>query len=112
MPRLRAIVNEPLCEMNPIDAAARGLKDGDMVELYNNNGTAKARLRITPEILKGNVQTDHAWWFPEGDPEDLYGMFNVNVNNLCIYETGKHGFGTNLKAQLCDVRKAPANIEE
>ena len=39
-------------------------------------------------------------------------MFDVNVNNLCIYETGKHGFGTNLKAQLCDVRKAPANIEE
>ena len=110
-PRMRNIVNEPLAQMNPEDAEARGLKTGDIVELFNDNGTAKARLEVTPEILKGNIQTDHAWWFPEGDPEDLYGVFDVNVNNLCTYGTGPHGFGTNLKAQLCDVRKAERKNE-
>ena len=39
------------------------------------------------------------------------GVFDVNVNNLCTYGTGPHGFGTNLKAQLCDVRKAERKNE-
>ncbi|RDB63884.1 dehydrogenase [Gordonibacter sp. 28C] len=105
MPRMRAIVKEPLAQMNPADAEKYGVKDNDIVELYNNNGKAHMRLRVTPEIMEGNIQTDHAWWFPEGDPEDLYGVMDVNVNNLCEYDCGKHGFGTNIKAQLCAVRK-------
>lgn len=104
-PRLRALAPEPLAEMNPNDAKKYGVADGDTVWLENHLGRAKRHLHVSLEILEGNVQTDHGWWFPEGDPEDLFGIHEWNINHLLEYKCGKSGYGTNLKASLCTVYK-------
>ena len=43
-------IYEPHLEMNPVDAAARGLSDGDMVEAFNDRGSFKAKLRLNESI--------------------------------------------------------------
>ena len=53
---------EPV-RMNPIDAAKRGLKSGDIVELYNDRGRCLAGLVVTDDLLAGVVQLATGAWY-------------------------------------------------
>jgi trimethylamine-N-oxide reductase (cytochrome c) len=58
--------------MNPKDAEARDLKDGDIIKAYNDRGTILNILTVTPRIRQGVV---HAYcsgggYDPQGDPGD------------------------------------------
>ena len=64
--------------MNPADAEARGLKDGDVVRLFNARGACLGGLKIDPSIRKGVVNMSTGAWY---DPEDA-----SVPNSLC-----KHG---------------------
>ena len=53
--------------MHPLDAAARGLKQADVVRLFNDRGACLAGLRISDEIRPGVIQISTGAWFdPEG----------------------------------------------
>jgi anaerobic selenocysteine-containing dehydrogenase len=45
--------------MNPVDAEVRGIKDGDVVSLFNERGTVLAGAYVTQRILPGAVGIDH-----------------------------------------------------
>ncbi|MDX1430872.1 MAG: molybdopterin-dependent oxidoreductase [Gammaproteobacteria bacterium] len=45
--------DEATLEMHPVDAAARGLADGDRVRVWNELGEVYLRLRITEEVRAG-----------------------------------------------------------
>ena len=45
--------------MNPVDAAARGIKHGDVVSIYNERGTVLAGAYVTERIMPGAVGIDH-----------------------------------------------------
>ncbi len=45
--------------INPQDAAARGIKDGDIVKIYNERGTILGGARVTERIIAGAVSQDH-----------------------------------------------------
>ena len=80
------------------------LKDGEWVWIENDRGRCKRVLKTTNMIDERVVMSDHAWWFPEGDREDLFGMMDLNVNKLLnSYLPGKSGFGANYKSMLCKV---------
>lgn len=49
-------------EINPIDAAQRGIKDGQMVEIFNNNGSYRLWALVTETIKPGVLCVDHGWW--------------------------------------------------
>lgn len=49
---------EPLW-MNPKDAAARGIKNGDIVKIYNERGAVLGGAYIQERIIQGAVQMDH-----------------------------------------------------
>ena len=68
-------------------------------------GRCKRVVEITPTILEGVVSTDHAWWHPEGDPEKLYDVFELNVNQLMPWGCGPSGMGANYKCLLCKIYK-------
>ncbi|WP_238369423.1 molybdopterin guanine dinucleotide-containing S/N-oxide reductase [Heliomarina baculiformis] len=58
---------EPLL-MNPEDAKARGLSDGQILRVYNARGACLAGLRISDEIMPGVIQiSTGAWYDPDGD---------------------------------------------
>ncbi|MBK1698933.1 trimethylamine-N-oxide reductase TorA [Rhodovibrio salinarum] len=71
------------CWMNPKDAAARGLSNGDVVRVFNDRGQILAGLTITDEIRPGVVRINEGGWFDPVNPReigslDAYG----DVNNL------------------------------
>ncbi len=60
--------------MNPADAAARGLGDGDLARLYNSRGACLAGVRIDANVMAGVlVMATGAWFDPaaagSGGPE-------------------------------------------
>ncbi len=72
---------EPLA-MNPDDAAAHGLADGDVVKVFNDRGACLAGLTLDPGIRSGVVRlSTGAWYDPEtlGHPGGLERHGNPNV---------------------------------
>jgi len=45
--------------INPVDAAARGIKKGDVVSVFNERGTVLAGAYVTQRIMPGVVGMDH-----------------------------------------------------
>ena len=105
VPHLRAVHPDPIVQMNPATAVRFGLEDKDWVWVENARGRCKRRLEVTPIVNEMTVSTDHGWWYPEADPENLFDVRDLNVNNLFQYIPGKAGFGCNYKTLLCKVYK-------
>jgi trimethylamine-N-oxide reductase (cytochrome c) len=49
---------EPLW-LNPADAVARGIKDGDIVKIYNERGTVLAGAYVAERVMEGSISMDH-----------------------------------------------------
>ena len=62
MPRQRKAQGQPTLEMNPSDAAERGLVDGQPVILRNGRGEIRATLAVTDVIRAGAVALAGQWW--------------------------------------------------
>jgi molybdopterin guanine dinucleotide-containing S/N-oxide reductase-like protein len=45
--------------LNPADAAKRGIKDGDVVRIYNDRGATLCGAMLTERIMPGVISTDH-----------------------------------------------------
>ena len=54
-------------EINPDDAASRGISDGDIVEVRSARGACLCGAVITPELMPGVVMISTGAWY---DPED------------------------------------------
>jgi anaerobic dimethyl sulfoxide reductase subunit A len=64
--------------INPVDAAARGLRNGDQVRVFNERGELRAACRVTKRIMPGVVAiAQGAWWAPGEDGVDRGGSVNV-----------------------------------
>jgi anaerobic dimethyl sulfoxide reductase subunit A len=64
--------------INPIDAVARGLQDGDLARVWNDRGELVIHARLTERILPGVVDIPQgAWWNPDAHGLDLGGCINV-----------------------------------
>lgn len=60
-PNLRELDPEPYIRMNPDDATARGLKEGDIAEMFNDRGHAVAKLRLDPAVKPGVATMPKGW---------------------------------------------------
>lgn len=64
--------------LNPGDASARGITNGDLVKVWNDRGAMKLKCRITKRMMPGVVDIPQgAWYDPDEDGVDRGG--NVNV---------------------------------
>jgi anaerobic selenocysteine-containing dehydrogenase len=52
----------PVLDMNPVDAAARGLVDGATVKVWNELGQVFLPLRITTTVRAGVVSSEKGAW--------------------------------------------------
>lgn len=61
-PLLLNLNRKPVVEIHPLDAALRGIHDGDEVEIFNQYGSYRLWALITESIKPGVLCTDHGWW--------------------------------------------------
>ena len=88
--------------LNPIDASARGISDGDEVAVFNARGSLVLRCRVTPRIMPGVVDIPQgAWWKPDEDGVDHGG----NVNVLTSSRWTPFAFATAQHTAMVDVRR-------
>lgn len=62
LPSLRRRVRDPLLEIHPETAAARGIADGDWVKVETPDGCARARAALNPHLDPQVVVGQHGWW--------------------------------------------------
>ncbi len=84
---LRDIEAEPVLEMHPQDAAARGIADGAVVRVFNDRGQYHCKVRVGSRARPGVVNGLGIWW-------RKLGLNGTNVNEL----TSQH---------LTDLGRAP-----
>jgi molybdopterin-containing oxidoreductase family molybdopterin binding subunit len=53
--------DEPIVRMNPVDAEARGIAEGDYVRCYNDRGHAVAKAVFHPGLRPGGLDIDRGW---------------------------------------------------
>ena len=64
--------------INPVDAAPRGIRDGNLVRVYNERGALVIPCRLTPRIMPGVVDIPQgAWYEPDETGTDRGGCVNV-----------------------------------
>lgn len=95
---------EPIT-MSPADAQARGLKDNDVVRVFNDRGSCLAALRISDALVPGVVRLSTGAWFDpqaaSGDASDLDKHGNPNVLTL---DRGASRLSQGCIAQTCLVQ--------
>jgi anaerobic selenocysteine-containing dehydrogenase len=65
-PSLRAKEGEPLIEINPADAAARGIAHGDLVRVENGRGWCELRAVVTADVPVGTAVAPKGPWAKHG----------------------------------------------
>ena len=64
--------------INPLDAASRGIRDGDDVKVYNDRGALILPCRLTDRIMPGVIDIPQgAWYAPDAEGTDRGGCVNV-----------------------------------
>jgi anaerobic selenocysteine-containing dehydrogenase len=83
IPVLRRFVPEPWLDINPADAKARGIKDGDVVEVFNDRGNLVVKALVNPTVPPGAVWTFHG----PGPQEYIEGHYQMLTLNCYTEET-------------------------
>ncbi|NOZ37788.1 MAG: aminotransferase class V-fold PLP-dependent enzyme [Gammaproteobacteria bacterium] len=100
---------EPTVEMNIEDARARGIEQGDLVEVRTTRGAVPFRARISNDIVSGAIEANMGGGTPVGPK--AWREWNVNeLTDLYNYDEIS-GFPV-YKALLCDVVKLAAGDAE
>lgn len=96
-PLIRELQPEPLVQMNPIDAEARGISTGDVVRVFNDRGEVVLKAEVTegvrPETMciRQGWQSDH---FIRGHAQDL----TIREMNQFCWNSSFYDF-------LCEIEK-------
>jgi len=61
LPTLNALEPGPVLFVHPKDAAARGVRDGDAVVMWNGRGQSRVRIEVTTEVATGSVSLNDCW---------------------------------------------------
>ena len=97
---LRKRAGAPVCVLHPDDADARGLRDGDPVDLVNDRGSVGVVLKVSDEVLPGVVLV------PGQRPSADARRGTINV--LCSDRYSDLGDGATYQDTRLDVRRALA----
>lgn len=62
LPRFLKQEGGPTLEINPLDAAGRGLVEGQRLRIFNDRGVFHARAVITERVRPGVVVSPSIWW--------------------------------------------------
>jgi anaerobic selenocysteine-containing dehydrogenase len=99
LPRFREGDKEPEIELHADDAAARGLRDGDRVRVFNDRGEFRAVARVNGKPRRGVVVALSVWW-------KKFNAEGKNANDLTSQRTADLGGAATFYDCLVEVAKA------
>jgi biotin/methionine sulfoxide reductase len=101
-----------VARMNPVDADARGIKDGDIIRLFNDRGACLAAVHVTGDIAAGVVQLPTGAWYDPVDPEDDAPLCVHGNPNVLTRDIGTSSFAQGCTGQLTvvEVEKFTGNL--
>jgi len=99
---LRDIEGEPLLEIHEADAAARGIRSGDVVRVFNDRGSYHCKARVSSRARAGVVNGLGIWW-------RKLGLNGTNVNQLTSQQLTDLGRAPVFYDCLVQVAPLPAN---
>jgi anaerobic dimethyl sulfoxide reductase subunit A len=89
--------------LNPADAAARGIQDGETVRVFNHRGSTLLPVKVTARIAPGVVSIkEGAWFTPDEGGTDTHGCANVLSDDRAA-PCGATTYNTN----LVEIERAP-----
>jgi anaerobic selenocysteine-containing dehydrogenase len=107
-PLLLNLNRKPVVEISPKDAAARGIRDGDEVEVFNRNGGYRLWALVTETIKPGVVCVDHGWWdryLASGKYHSVHTHQKIKPSHENYYLPAVYAPGQHWKDTRVDVRK-------
>jgi anaerobic selenocysteine-containing dehydrogenase len=88
----------PFVEINPQDAAARGISDGDRVRAFNARGACELRAVVTTRARAGVVVSPSVWW-------NKLSPDKANINQLTSQGLTDMGGGATFYDALVEIEK-------
>ncbi|MBC9882510.1 molybdopterin-dependent oxidoreductase [Bradyrhizobium sp. INPA01-394B] len=101
-----------VARMNPGDANARGIVDGDIIRLFNERGACLAAVHVTDGIAPGVVQLPTGAWYDPMDPHDDAPLCVHGNPNVLTRDIGTSSFAQGCTGQLTtvEVEKFTGNL--
>ena len=92
-----------VAQMHPTDATARGIVDGDIVQLFNVRGACLAAVRLTEDIRPGVVQLPTGAWYDPEEPDEDKPMCVHGNPNVLTEDRGTSNLSQGCSGQLTTV---------
>ncbi|HVJ48818.1 molybdopterin-dependent oxidoreductase [Desulfitobacterium sp.] len=98
---------KPRVWLNPQDAAEKGIKEGDTVELYNDRGTLTVFAVVDPGVGRKVAVFEEGWWarYLKGQSYNSLTYPFIKPTNEVYFVPGIWAPNTAWNECLCDVRK-------
>jgi biotin/methionine sulfoxide reductase len=96
---------EPIA-MHPDDAAARGLKAGDVVRVFNDRGACLGGLRLETGLRRGVVEMATGAWYDPLEPGRIGTLDKHGNPNVLTLDKGSSKLGQGCSAHSCLVEVA------
>ena len=93
--------------MNPQDAAARQINDGDLIRIFNERGACLAAVILSDELRPGVIQLSTGAWYSPAQAGQI-GSLEVHGNPNVLTQdkgTSKLGQGTSAHSALVEVER-------
>jgi biotin/methionine sulfoxide reductase len=111
--RERKVQGREPVRMNPADASARGICDGDIVRLFNDRGALLAGARISNDVMPGVIQLSTGAWFDsqriDGAELEVHGNPNALTRDI---GTSRLAQGTTAHSCLCEAERYDGALPE
>ncbi len=88
----------PFVEINPADAAARDIKDGDTVRAFNERGSCELSAVVTTRAREGVVVSPSVWW-------NKLSPGQANINQLTSQSLTDMGGGATFYDALVEIER-------
>lgn len=95
--------------ISAVDAAQRGIKDGDKVRVFNEYGEMIIPAYVTSRTMPGTVAVHHGAWYQPNNVKTELNPFGIDIRGACNLLIGDthlpHAVGALLTAGLVEIQK-------
>ena len=99
--RQSKIKEREAARMHPQDAAVRGIKDGDIIRLFNDRGACLAGVMISERIRPGAIELPTGAWYDPQNPAEPNSLEVHGNPNVLTRDAGTSQLGQATSAHSC-----------